>query len=253
MLAITRAVPASLVDCELTHLARVPIDIARAASQHEGYEAALRSLGCRIERLAKTPDLPDSVFVEDTAVVVDEIAVLTRPGAKSRRAEVPSVAQALAPYRDLAFIIPPGTLDGGDVLALGRRFYVGLSQRTNIEGVEQLRAVLSPFGYSVEALVVEGCLHLKSAVTALDEETVLLNPEWIDGSALAARRRIAIAPGEPFAANALAIGGTALLNATAPLTAAIVAAAGFTVLAVDQSELAKAESGLTCCSLLLND
>jgi dimethylargininase len=251
VIALTRAVPASLAHCELTHLARVAIDVGRAAAQHELYEEALRALGARVVRLSETPELPDSVFVEDTAVVVDEVAVLTRPGAKSRRAEIPSAAQALASFRELRFLVPPGTLDGGDVLRIGRRLYVGLSGRSNEEGRAQLAALLSAFGFSVEGVAVSGCLHLKSAVTAIDDETLVVNPAWVDAGAFAARRRIEIDPEEPMAANVLALGGSVLVNASAPRTAERIAAAGYRVREVDQSELAKAESGLTCCSLLL--
>jgi len=251
MLALTRAVPTSLARCELTHLARVAIDVERARAQHELYEAALRGLGVDILRLAPADDLPDSVFVEDAAVVVDELAVLTRPGAESRRGEIPSVAQALAPHRALAFLAAPGTLDGGDVLRIGRRLFVGLTARSNASGLAQLTAFLSPFGYEVEGAAVDGCLHLKSAVTAIDEQTIVLNPEWVDGSRFGAQRTIAVDPAEPMAANVLAIGKTVLVNASAPRTAERIAAAGFAVVLVDQSELAKAESGLTCCSLLL--
>lgn len=257
MIALTRAVPASLAHCELTHLPRVAIDVGRARAQHEQYENALRELGLEIVRLPETDELPDSVFVEDAAVVVDELAVLTRPGAESRRAEIASVAQALAPLRRLAFVAAPGTLDGGDVLRLGRRLFVGRTARSNAHGIAQLAAFLAPFGYQVQSLAVTGCLHLKSAITAIgaiggsDDATIVLNPEWVDGAVFAARRTIAVDPAEPMAANVLAIGNTVLVNASAPRTAARIAAAGFAVVAVDQSELAKAESGLTCCSLLL--
>ncbi len=251
MLALTRGVPASLARCELTHLPRVAIDVERARMQHELYEAALRALGVAVVRLPAADELPDSVFVEDAAVVVDELAVLTRPGALSRRGEIPGVARALAPHRDLAFIAAPGTLDGGDVLRLGRRLFVGLTARTNAAGIAQLAAFLAPFGYSVASLAVTGCLHLKSAVTAIDETTIVLHPAWVEGAHLGAETTIAVDPAEPMAANVLAIGRTVLVNASAPRTAARIAAAGYEVVAVDQSELAKAESGLTCCSLLL--
>ena len=257
MLALTRAVPASLAQCELTHLQRVAIDIDRARAQHERYENALRQLGVSVHRVPEADDLPDSVFVEDAAVVVDELAVLARPGAESRRAEIPSVAQALAPYRALAFVVAPGTLDGGDVLRIGKRLFVGLSARTNAAGIAQLAAFLAPFGYRVEGMALTGCLHLKSAITAIGASgaiagsTIVLNPAWVDGSKLGAQRAIEVAPEEPMAANVLAIGNSVLVNASAPRTAERIGAAGFDVVLVDQSELAKAESGLTCCSLLL--
>lgn len=251
MIAFTRTVPSTLAGCELTHLPRVAIDVGRARAQHELYEGALRRLGVEVVRLPETDDLPDSVFVEDAAVVVDELAVLTRPGAPSRRPEIASVAQALALHRPLAFIAAPGTLDGGDVLRIGRRLFVGLTARSDAPGLDQLAAFLAPYGYLVAGAAVTGCLHLKSAVTAIDDDTIVLNPAWVDGAALGARRTIAVDPAEPSAANVLAIGGTVLVNASAPRTAQRIADAGYAVVTVDQSELAKAESGLTCCSLLL--
>src|SRR5450759_3872284 len=132
-LALTRSVPASIGNCELTHLSREPIDYARAVAQHAQYEAALRRLGCRVQRLPDAPDLPDSVFVEDTAVVFDDMAVIARPGAASRRAEVEALIAALGPHRRLACIEAPGTLDGGDVLVTPDRVFVGMSGRTNTE------------------------------------------------------------------------------------------------------------------------
>ena len=166
----------SLARCELTHLSREFIDVDRARAQHRAYEDGLRALGCDVRRLPTEPDLPDAVFVEDTAVVFDELAVVARPGAPSRRAEVPSVAAALASFRALEEIRPPGTLDGGDVLVLGRDVFVGLSTRTNEDGVGQLRRALVPRGYAVRPLAVRSCLHLKSAVTRVGPSAVLLNP-----------------------------------------------------------------------------
>ena len=250
-IALTRAVPQSLERCELTHLARRPIDVALAVSQHAAYEDALRAAGCTVVRIPPEPDRPDSVFVEDTAVVLDEVAVITRPGAPSRRGETASTAAALGAYRRLVTIEAPGTLDGGDVLRIGRRLFAGRSARTNEAGIAQLAAFLAPFGYRVEGLALTGCLHLKSAVTAIDAETIVLNPAWVDASRLGAQRAIEVDLAEPLAANILAIGRSVLVNASAPRTAERIRAAGFEVVPVDQSELAKAESGLTCCSLIL--
>jgi len=167
MLALTRAVPRSIERCELTHLAREPIDYARAVAEHAEYEAALRQLGCDVRRLPDLPDHPDSVFVEDTAVVFDEIVVLARPGAESRRGEVPSMETAMRPLRLLAAIEAPGTLDGGDVLVTPGRVFVGISGRTNDEGARQLAAILEFQGIEVVPVPVTGGLHLKSAVTLL--------------------------------------------------------------------------------------
>ena len=250
LLALTRPVPPSIVDCELTHLTREPIDVARAEAQHGDYETLLERLGCTVERLPEASDLPDSVFVEDTAVVLDEVAVIGRPGATSRRGETESVAKALAEHRPLRCIEAPATLDGGDVLRLGQRVFVGLSARTNRDGVEQLSALLSPFGYDVVGVQVRGALHLKSAVTAVADETVLLNPDWCDAGHFRSFRRIEVHPAEPFGANALPVDDVLVYSAAAPRTRERLQKAGFAVETVDVSELAKAAAGVTCCSLI---
>jgi len=168
-MAFTRAVSPSLAACELTHVARTPIQVDRAVAQHARYEDALRRLGCAVQRVAPAPEHPDAVFIEDTAVVLDEMAVITRPGAESRRGETPAVALALEPHRELRAIAAPGTLDGGDVLVAGRRIFVGRTARSNDDGIAQLAALTAPFGYEVIPVEVRGCLHLKTAATALDD------------------------------------------------------------------------------------
>jgi dimethylargininase len=249
-IALTREVSASLARCELTHLSRESIDVDRARVQHRDYEDGLRALGCEVQRLPAEPDLPDAVFVEDTAVIFDELAVVTRPGAGSRRAEVPSVASSLAAFRPLEEIRPPGTLDGGDVLVLGRDVFVGLSTRSNEDGVGQLRRALVPRGYSVRPLAVRSCLHLKSAVTRVGPSAVLLNRDWVDARAFEGWERIEVHPGEPWAANALAVGPGVLYADTFPRTCDRLLARGLDVRVLEVSELAKAEGGVTCCSLV---
>ncbi|HEU4429068.1 MAG TPA: arginine deiminase family protein [Myxococcota bacterium] len=250
-LAITRPVPASLARCELTHLARMPIDLARARAQHAAYERALEAAGCEIVRLAELPEQPDSVFVADPAVVLNEIAVIARPGAASRRGEVASVAAVLAPHRELAHIEPPGTLDGGDVLVLERTLYVGLSNRTNAEGARQLAALVAGHGHQVRRLEVEGALHLQTAVTQAAERVLVLNPRWLDASQLPDWDRVEIDAREPFAANVLYVHGVTLCAAAHPRTNEALAARGARVVPVEADELAKAEGGVTCCSLLV--
>jgi dimethylargininase len=253
LLAITRGVSPALARCELTHLAREPIDGARAAAQHAAYERTLAGLGCAVVSLPAALDLPDSVFVEDTAVVVDELAVITRPGAASRRPETAAVARELARHRPLAEIAAPGTLDGGDVLRLGRRVLVGRSGRSNDAGIAQLAALLCPHGYTVEGIGVHGCLHLKSAVTQVAPDAVLLNPAWVDPAAFAGHRVLEIDPSEPYAANALLLGDAAIHSAAFPRTSARLERAGVRLVTVDVSELAKAEGAVTCCSILVID
>lgn len=237
--------------CELTHLARVPIDAALAARQHGQYEQALVRLGCRVEHVAPADEMPDSVFIEDTAVVLDHLAVASRPGAPSRRAEVEAVADVLRRYRPVAAISAPGTLDGGDVLRVGRTIYVGLSGRTNEAGVEQLRHHVAPGGYDVRAVRPTGCLHLKTAVTAVSDSAVLLNPEWIAPGMFAGLDVLAVDPGEPFAANVVRVGDRLLAADAFPRTRHVLEGRGIEVHTVDVSELAKAEGAVTCCSILL--
>jgi dimethylargininase len=250
MIAITREVSPSLAHCELSFVERTPIDVERANAQHRDYQRVLVELGCDVRVLAAEPDYPDAVFVEDVAIVVDEVAVMTRPGAESRRGEGASVARMLGAYRTLRTIEAPGTLDGGDVLRIGRRVYVGESARSNASGIEQLRAILGEYGYRVEGVPTHGCLHLKSAVTALSDDTVLLQPAWIDRTAFAHYRIVEIDPSEEHAANVLRIGERVVSPACFPLTHARIRAAGIDVVAVDVSELQKAEGAVTCCSLV---
>jgi dimethylargininase len=252
MLAFTRAVPPSIARCELTHLPREPIDWARAEEQHRRYEEALESLGCRVLRLPALPDFPDSVFVEDTAIVLDECAVITRPGAPSRRGETPSVAQALREHRPLLCIESPGTIDGGDVLRVGRRIFVGLSTRTNRAAIEQLTGLIAPMGYDVVPIAVEGCLHLKSAVSDLGDGTLLIAPSLVAAMASSGLTTIEGDPSEPGGSNVLLVNGTVICPASAPRTRERLLGRGRPVLSLDVSELAKAEAGLTCCSLLVN-
>jgi dimethylargininase len=249
-IAITRGVSPAIEHCELVHQERRPIDVALAMRQHRRYEEALAALGCRVEALPADPELADSVFVEDACVVLDEVAVITRPGAESRRPETAPIARALAPYRPLVSIEPPGTLDGGDVLRIGRTLYVGLSDRSNQAAIDQLSHALAPHGYAVRGVAVRGCLHLKSAVTAVDDDTVLVNPEWVDAGVFTGMRAIEIDPRERGAANVLRIGERVIYPASFPATRRRLAAAGVDVVEVDVSELQKAEGAVTCCSLV---
>lgn len=238
--------------CELTHLARQPIDLDLARAQHAAYEECLRALGCTIHRLPAAPDHPDSVFVEDCAVVLDELAIVARPGAASRRGETVAVEEVLASLRPVARIEVPGTLDGGDLLRAGRTLLVGRSSRTNAEGIEQLRRLTDPFGYSVVPVEVHGCLHLKSAVTQVAPGLLLVNLDWIPAEPLREFDCIDIDPREPFAANALRIGDGVVYPLAFPRTRERLEARGITVHAIDLSELAKAEGAVTCCSLIVD-
>lgn len=248
--AITRGVSPAIVRCELSFIDRQPIDLDRARQQHQAYEALLAKLGARVISLPADPNLPDSMFVEDPAIVLDEIAIILPLGTESRRGEAPSLAQELAKYRKLAYVQLPGTLEGGDVLRIGKKLFVGLTKRSNAEGIRQLAEILKPHGYEVIPVPVSGCLHLKSAVTRIADNVLLANRAWFDTKPLAAYDWIDVDPAEPHAANALALAGTIILPASFPRTRARIGSHDFRVTPLDISELQKAESGLTCSSLL---
>jgi dimethylargininase len=254
MIAITREVSPAFAQCELTHLSRVPIDVDIARAQHDAYENALEDAGYRIDRLSASPGdpvMPDAVFIEDAAVVFDELAIVTRPGAASRRVETAAVAAALARYRSVRTIRPPGTMDGGDVLVIGRRVFVGVSTRTNADAIAQMRQMLAPHGYTVSGVEVSGFLHLKSAVTAVGDDVLLINPRLVATSAFPGCELVAVDEREPMAANAVRLRDRLIVASAFPRTAERLARRGTTIIAVDVSELAKAEGAVTCCSLII--
>lgn len=251
-IAVTREVSAALERCELSYLPRSPIDVGRAREQHRRYRETLAALGCAVVSLPELPEQPDAVFVEDAAVVVDEVAIITRPGAESRRAETESMAASLAQYRRLAFLEEPATLDGGDVLCIGRRLYVGLSGRSNRAGIEQLAALLRPFGYTVEGVRLTGCLHLKTAATPIAQRHLLINPAWVEKAAFRDVEFTEVDPAEPHAGNAVRVGEAVVYPQSFPRTRGRLERLGLEVHAVDMSETEKAEGGVTCCSLIFD-
>jgi dimethylargininase len=250
LIAITRQVSSAINQCELTHFERTPIDLVRARSQHHAYEQALRDLGVMVISMPEEPNLPDSVFVEDAAVVLDECAVPTRPGANSRQPEVESIARVLAPHRQLFTIQAPGTLDGGDVLTVGRTIFIGLSGRSNQAAIDQMDSFLRPFGYIIQSVPVTGCLHLKSAVTQVKIDTLLINPAWVEKDNFRNVKFIDVDPSEHYAANAVLVSESVLYQPVYPRTLERLEALGIHPILVDQSELGKAEGALTCCSLI---
>ena len=248
--AITRTPAPSLADCELTFLDRAAIDYQRALEQHQAYCAALRSCGVDVLTLPAVANLPDSVFVEDTALVLDECAVVAHLGSMAREPESVLMMPALAPLRPLHQIAAPATLEGGDVLRVGRTLYVGRSARTNQAGIDALADLLAPYGYEVVPVAVDGCLHLKTGCTALDDRTLLINPAWVDAAAFAGFEQIAVPAEEPWAANVLRLPATLIVNAAHERTNALLAERGLNLLPVDIGEFGKAEAGLTCLSLV---
>ena len=234
--------------CELTYLERQEIDIGRAVEQHRNYVRCLRDAGLQVYELPADPRLPDSVFVEDPAVVVDEVAVIARMGAESRRGEAHAMAEALGRFRPLVRMTAPATLDGGDVFRVGQTLFAGLSQRTNAAGIAQLRDAAAPWGYEVRPVEVRGCLHLKSGACYVGGETMLVNRAWVDTSAFEDYDLVDVE--EPWAADVLALGNFVLMPEGYPKTKALLETAGFPVRTIDVSELQKAEAGVTCMSII---
>jgi len=250
-IAITREVSSRFNDCEITHIDRTPIDLELARGQHRDYVNSLLDLGIKVIELPEEPDLPDSVFVEDTAVILPEVAIITRPGADSRKFETDSITRVLAPYRRLVRITEPATLDGGDVLVLGRSIFVGLSTRSNHFAVEQIQELVGEYGYVSFGVPLRNCLHLKTAVTQVDENTVLINKGWLDTHQLRSFNWIEVDPSEPFAANCLPINNQIVFPAAFPKTGEGLERHGHKIRLVNVEELAKAEGAVTCCSLIL--
>ena len=252
--AFTRAVSPRLAQCELTHLKRAPIDFETAAGQHDQYERAIEDAGYDLIRLPELPFHPDGVFVEDTALIIDNHAVITRPGAPSRADETGSTAEGLAGHFEL-HRIEHGFLDGGDVLRIGRTLYVGRSTRTDTDGIVALLAVVRPLGFDVVEAKLRGCLHLKTGTTlagpdAAGRPVLLYCPASIDAAQFAGVEPLAIAPSEPAAANCVRAGNSLILPGGNPRTADLLGSLGFKVVEVDVSELQKAEAGVTCMSLI---
>ena len=252
-LAITRDISPRFNECEITHIDRTPIDLDIARKQHLQYVNALKKIGCDILELPAEADLPDSVFVEDTAFILPHAAVITRPGADSRKPETESITQALSPHINLIHLQEPATLDGGDVLVIGKNIFIGLSTRSNQEAIDQLNRLLGPDGYTVTGVQLHDCLHLKSAVTRVDNNTLLINSNWVDTQYFNRYELIKVDPSEPHAANCLPIGNSIIYPTSFPKTDAKLKARGYKVINVDMDELAKAEGAVTCCSLILEN
>ena len=252
VIAITREVSSRFNECEITHINRTPIDLNIARAQHQEYVYTLAKIGCQVIELPEQPDLPDSVFVEDTACILPEVAVITRPGADSRKPETETIIQALSSHRPLVHVTAPATIDGGDVLVLGKNIYVGLSTRSTPEAISQLLGLLDNYGYKAIGVELKNCLHLKTAITRVDENTLLINKNWVDAAYFTNYELLEVDPSEPFAANCLPVIDSVIYPAAAfPRTQEKLTQKGFNVVNVNLDELAKAEGAVTCCSLII--
>lgn len=241
-------------NCELTFIDRDPVHLQKALEQHSNYANALTQAGLKVVSIDINTESPDAAFIEDVAIILDEVAIVTSMGTPSRRPEVESISEMIAPYRYIIHKIQlPATIEGGDVLQVGKKVFVGHSSRTNQNGIKALTDLLNPHSYQVIPVSVHGCLHLKTGVTALNEDTFVVNPKWIDTSIFKENLLIEVAENESFAANVLRVGEKLIVNAAYPKTAEKIQKAGFRFDVVDISEFSKAEAGLTCLSLIFND
>jgi dimethylargininase len=252
MIALTHVISPNIDQCELSFLERNPINHTRVAEQHEHYCELLRDCGLEVIELSMNRSFPDSTFIEDTAIVFDDLAIMASMGVESRRREVPGMESVLGQYRNIQHIRLPATLEGGDVLCIEKKVFVGISQRTNISGFETIKEILEPLGYQVIPLAINGCLHLKSACVAVDDETLLVNPHWLDLQPLRDFRIIPVPEDEPAAVNSLRIDSTICMHSGHQKTIDLLVNLKFSVKAIDISELLKAEAGMTCSSIIFS-
>lgn len=251
--AITRGVSANIGACQLTYLSRENIDVVKAAVQLQRYCDLLRKWDVNLLTIPASDSYPDCCFVQDTAVILDEVCVVASMGAITRHGEVSEVERFVSPFRRIRRILPPATLDGGDVVQIGRRLFVGLSTRTNARGIAALERIVEPFGYTVVPVTVNGGLHLTTGCGVINDETVLLNPRWLDASAFRGLRQLHVSEEEPWAANTIRIEGSVCLEEKAPRTLDLVQPHASTIHTLDISEFRKAEGSLSCLSLIFRD
>lgn len=265
--ALTHLPSPKMEDAIRTFAAHERIDLERVRAQHAAYREALAKAGAEVVVLDTNLEHPDCVFIEDVAIVLDEIAILTPMGAPARAGEPAGIEPTLRTYREVVRIEAPAKIEGGDVVVVGKQILVGQTDRTNARGIEELARITKPHGYDVRPVPVRGCLHLKTACTALPFGALVVNPAWLDVEALrstlvAPRGRtasggswgevISVAEGEPHAANVVSVNGRVITGAGNPRTAELFRSHCIGIDVLDLSELAKADGCGTCLSLLFS-
>jgi dimethylargininase len=251
--AITRGVSRKIAACELTYRSREEVNYEKAATQLERYCELLREWGLDLMPLAASDSYPDCCFVQDTAVVLDEVCIIASMGAPARRGEVSEIEKLITPFRTIRRIFSPATLDGGDVVQFGKRLFVGLSSRTNARGIAALGRIVEAFGYTVVPVTVKGGLHLTTGCGIVNDETVLLNPRWLDASAFKGLRQLHVSEKEPWAANTIRVDDAVCLEEGAPRTLDLVQPHVGSIDTLDISEFRKAEGSLSCLSLIFKE
>jgi dimethylargininase len=251
--ALTRGVSKKLDGCELTFRQREEIDLTKARRQLRAYRDLLRRWGIDVVGMRGSSMYPDCCFVQDTAVVLDEICVVASMGAATRRGETSEIEKSLMQHRKVVRIALPATFDGGDVVQIGKRLFVGLSTRTNGRGIDAFAKLVEPFGYKVVPVVVNGGLHLTTGCGVANDETVILNPRWLDASAFKNLRQVHVPEDEPWAANTIRVEGAVCVEANAPRTFELIQPYASTIETLDISEFRKAEGSLSCLSLIFKE
>lgn len=248
--AIVRGVPDSFQNCITTFHGKPEINIGLAKQQHREYSRTLSSLGLTVIRLRADNTLPDCCFTEDTAIVVDELAIITIPGAPGRIPETIVIEKELSAFKTIVHIKQPGTIDGGDVLKIGKTIFIGASARTNQEGIRQVATIVKPLGYGVVPVKIKDTLHLKSVCTYLGRGCILLAQGYFDDTAFSEYDKVVVPKEEEYCANCLVIKGNVLIPRGFPRTKELIGKNGFPVIELDMSEIEKAEGALTCLSVI---
>jgi len=246
--AIVRDVAESYDQCVTTQ--QESIDVPLAKTQHQHYCNALKKAGVELIHIDADNRLPDCCFVEDTAIIVDDVAIITNPGARSRREEVAAMEKAISKYRTVHRISPPATIDGGDVLKVGKKIFVGLSQRTTQDSIDQVAQMVKSSNYEVIPVPIHKTLHLKSAVTALSDSYIIMAQGFFDARIFTGYEKIEVPPGEEYAANCLSVNENIFIPRGFPQTKSLIVRAGFSIVELENSEFRKGDGALTCLSVL---
>lgn len=250
LIALTHTVSPNIMNGEVTFIDRKAVNYDLAVQQHDIYCQALSDCGAEVKKLSVNLNSPDSCFVEDTAIIFDEVAIITSMGISSRQHESKTIAPELDRYREIIHIELPAIIEGGDVLQIGRRVYVGLSRRTNIQGVHKLAQILKQWDYEIIPVELKNCLHLKTACTAISEEIILLNPQWVEPETFSDYKVLSVPKEEMWAANTIRVGDRILLQHGFPRTLELVSRNHNALEILNISEFSKIEAGLSCLSLI---
>jgi dimethylargininase len=248
--AIVRNIPNSFPQCITAFSGKSPIDVILAQQQHELYCKTLVELGLKLVRIEADNSLPDCCFTEDAAIVTDVLGIISLPGTESRHAEIIEMEKALTSFKKIRHIAAPATIEGGDVLKIGKKLFIGNSARTNDEGIKQVANMVSELGYEVIPVKIRNTLHLKTVCTYLGNNCIIYADGHFDENIFAEYDKIIVPATESYCANTLVVNGKVLIPKGFPLTRSLIEKKGFSVIELDMSEIEKADGALTCLSVI---